>query len=409
MLNYIWAGFFIIAGCIAFIKLIFFNDITIFKTIVKSTFDMSKTAFELSLGLTGVMTLWLGLMKVGEKGGAIRIIAKILTPFLKRIFPDIPKDHPAMGSIVMNFSANMLGLDNAATPMGLKAMKELQEINPEKDTASNAMIMFLVLNTSALILIPVNIMVYRAQLGAADPSDIFIPILITTFCSTLAGLLSVSYYQGIRLINKEVLTFLGSVTVIIASIIVYFSSQPQSVIETQSSLFANIILFSIILSFIGLGLKNKLPVFETFIDGAKEGFSICVKIIPYLVAMLVGIAVFRASGAMELLVDGASVFITFLGFDTEFIPSLPTAFMRPFSGSGARGLMVDAMTTYGADSLVGRITSIMQGSTDTTFYIIAVYFGSISIKKTRHAIKCGLIADIAGMIAAIVIGYYFFG
>ena len=370
---------------------------------------MSKTAFELSLGLTGVMTLWLGLMKVGEKGGAIRIIAKILTPFLKRIFPDIPKDHPAMGSIVMNFSANMLGLDNAATPMGLKAMKELQEINPEKDTASNAMIMFLVLNTSALILIPVNIMVYRAQLGAADPSDIFIPILITTFCSTLAGLLSVSYYQGIRLINKEVLTFLGSVTVIIASIIVYFSSQPQSVIETQSSLFANIILFSIILSFIGLGLKNKLPVFETFIDGAKEGFSICVKIIPYLVAMLVGIAVFRASGAMELLVDGASVFITFLGFDTEFIPSLPTAFMRPFSGSGARGLMVDAMTTYGADSLVGRITSIMQGSTDTTFYIIAVYFGSISIKKTRHAIKCGLIADIAGMIAAIVIGYYFFG
>ena len=408
VLNVIWIGFFLIAFVVAGVKLVFFDDTEIYTAMVASTFDMAEVAFEISLGLTGVLTLWLGLMRVGEKGGVIAALAKVVRPFFHRIFPEIPRDHPVHGSIIMNFAANMLGLDNAATPLGLKAMQELQELNPEKDTASNAQIMFLVLNTSGLTLIPISVMVYRAQMGAANPSDIFLPILLTTFFSTMAGLISVAVVQRINLFDRVVMSYLGGLTAVIAAIIYYFSRLPPEEVELVSTVVANVMLFGIIALFIFMAAVRRVNVYEAFIEGAKEGFPVVIKIIPYLVAILVAIGVFRASGAMDLLVSGIGWGFTALGMNTDFIEALPTAFMKPLSGSGARGMMVDAMQTHGADSFIGRLTSTFQGSTDTTFYIIALYFGSVSVRKTRHAIACGLIADGTAIVAGIFIGYLFF-
>jgi spore maturation protein SpmA len=407
-LNYIWISFFLIAFVIALIKLIFFQDTEIFPALVESTFDMSKTGFEISLYLTGVLSLWLGLMRIGEKGGMVHALNKIVGPFFRRLFPEIPESHPAMGPMLMNFSANMLGLDNAATPLGLKAMEGLQELNPHKETASNAQIMFLVLNTSALTILPINIMVYRAQMGAADPSDIFIPILLATFFSTLAGLISVAIYQRINLLDPVILLYVGSITGLIVLIIWYFSGLTQDQIGVISKVASNVILFSIIITFILMGIFRKVNVYEAFIEGAKEGFEIAVKIIPYLIAILVAIGVFRTSGALSYLVQGLTWFFGQLGIDTAFTPALPTAFMKPLSGSGARGMMLEAMKTHGADSFVGRLVSVMQGSTETTFYVLAVYFGAVNIRKTRYAVTCGLIADLAGITAAILIAYLFF-
>lgn len=408
-LNYIWIAFFLIGFVFALIQLIFFGNGEIFNEIVNSTFTNAKTGFELSLGLTGVLTLWMGLMKIGENGGIVNIMSKLIGPFFRRIFPDIPRNHPAYGSILMNIAANMLGLDNAATPAGLKAMKEMQDINPKPETASNPQIMFLVLNTSGLTIIPISIMVYRAQLGAVNPSDVFLPILLATFFSTLAGLISVAIIQKINLLDKVVLAYLGAMTAVIAAIIYWFNTMPQEQIMKVSTLSANMILFSIIIAFILLALRNRVNVYDSFIEGAKDGFNIAIKIIPFLVAILVAIGVFRSSGAMDFLVSGIGKFFAFLGFDTQFIDALPTALMKPLSGSGARGLMIDTMTTHGADSFVGRVASIVQGSTDTTFYIIAVYFGSVGIKNTRYAVGCGLLADFVGITAAILLGYLFFG
>ena len=409
VLNYIWIAFFVIAFIIALVKLIFFGDVEVFPAMMNSTFDNSKTAFEISLGLTGVLSLWLGIMKVGEKGGVINLFAKVLSPVFTKLFPDIPKGHPATGSIFMNIAANMLGLDNAATPLGLKAMEQLQEINPKKDTASNPMIMFLVLNTSGLTLIPVSIMVYRAQQGAAQPTDIFIPILLATFFSTLAGVIVTSLYQKINLLNKTLLLTLGGMCALVAAIIWGFSQLDKDQMNVVSTLVANILLMTVIVSFILAGVRKKVNVYDAFIEGAKDGFKTAVVIIPYLVAILVGIGVFRASGAMDMLINGLAWCVDALGIDTQFIGALPTALMKPLSGGGARGLMVDAMTTYGADSFVGRLACIFQGSTDTTFYVLAVYFGSVSIRYTRHAVACGLLADLAGIISAIFIAYLFFG
>jgi spore maturation protein SpmA len=408
VLNYLWIAFFIIAFVIGLVRLIFMGDTQIFPAMMNGTFDMARSGFEISLYLTGAMTLWMGMMRVGEKGGIVTIMAKAVGPLFRRLFPEIPKDHPVTGSIMMNLAANMLGLDNAATPLGLKAMTELQEINKEKDTASNAMIMFLVLNASGLTIIPVSIMVYRAQQGAANPSDVFIPILLATFFSTLAGIIAVSLYQRINLLNKVVLTYLGTFTLVVSSIIWYFSTISQEQINTISSLAGNLILFAIIISFIILAFYKKINVYETFIDGAKDGFTIAVKIIPYLVAILVAVGVFRTCGAMDFLVGGIRDLVAFLGLDTKFVDALPTAFMKPLSGSGSRGMMVETMKTLGADSFAGRLSCVFQGAADTTFYIVAVYFGSVSIKKTRYAITCGLIADLAGVIAAIFVAYMFF-
>jgi len=408
VLNYIWIAFFIIAFVVGLIRLVFLGDVGIFPEMMNSTFEMAKTGFEISLGLTGVMTLWMGLMKVGEAGGIVKQLSKAVGPLFHRLFPEIPKDHPANGSIMMNIAANMLGLDNAATPLGLKAMTQLQELNREKDTASNAMIMFLVLNASGLTIIPVSIMVYRTQLGAADPSDVFIPILLATFCSTLTGIITVSLLQRINLLNKVVLLYLGSFTLLVSGIIWYFSTIPQEQVSTISSVAGNLILFTIIISFILLALVKKVNVYDAFIDGAKEGFGIAIKIIPYLVAILVGIGVFRACGALDFLVKGIGQMVAYFGFNTDFVEALPTAFMKPLSGSGARGMMVDTMKQYGADSFAGRLSCIFQGAADTTFYIVAVYFGSVGIKKTRYAITAGLIADLAGVIAAVSVAYLFF-
>ena len=408
VLNYIWIFFFISAFAIALVRLLFFGDTEIFTAIMQSTFSNAKTGFELSLGLTGVMTLWLGIMKVGEKGGMVKILSKIVGPFFEKLFPDIPKDHPVNGSIVMNLAANMLGLDNAATPMGLKAMEQLQELNPKKDTASNSMIMFLVLNTSGLTLIPISVMVYRAQLGAADPSDIFLPILLSTFFSTLAGIIAVSIFQKINLFNKVIITYMGGLSLFIAGIIYGFMQISPESVSTYSSVFANVILFTIIILFIGLAVFKKINVYDTFIEGAKEGFGIAIKIIPFLVAILVSIGVFRVSGAMDYFVDGIAWLVNSAGLNTDFVPALPTALMKPLSGGGARGVMIETMNTYGVDSFAGRLAATFQGATDTTFYIIAVYFGSVSIKNTRYAITAGLIADFAGIIAAIFIAYLFF-
>lgn len=375
---------------------------------MNSTFDSSKAAFEISLGLTGVLSLWLGIMKIGEKGGVVNVLAKVLSPVFTRLFPDIPKGHPVTGSIFMNVAANMLGLDNAATPLGLRAMEQLQELNTKKDTATNPMIMFLVLNTSGLTLIPVSIMVYRAQMGAAQPTDIFVPILLATFFSTLAGIVVTSIYQRINLLNRTMLLTLGGMSAVVAGIIWGFAQMDKAQMNVVSRSVANILLMLIIVVFILAGMRKKLNVYDAFIEGAKEGFTTAVRIIPYLVAILVGIGVFRASGAMDMLIDGIKWLVSTLGGNTDFVGALPTAFMKPLSGSGARGMMVDAMTTYGADSFVGRLACVFQGSTDTTFYILAVYFGSVGIRYTRHAVACGLLADLAGIVAAIAICYMFF-
>lgn len=409
VLNYIWIAFFLIAFAIALFRLVFLGDVEVFPEIINSTFSSSKTAFEISLGLTGVLSLWLGIMKIGEKGGVIDLFARVLSPLFTKLFPDIPKGHPVTGSIFMNLAANMLGLDNAATPLGLKAMEGLQELNPKKDTASNPMIMFLVLNTSGLTLIPISIMVYRAQMGAAQPTDVFVPILLATFFSTLAGIIAVSIYQRINLLNRTILLFLGGMSLVVAGIIYAFTQLSRTEIDTYSTTGANVFLLLIIIGFIVAGLRKKVNVYDAFVEGAKEGFSTAVRIIPYLVAILVAIGVFRASGAMDYLIGGIESLVKLCGINSDFVGGLPTAIMKPLSGSGARGLMVDAMTTYGADSFVGRLACIFQGSTDTTFYILAVYFGSVGIAQTRHAVPCGLIADAAGIIAAIFICYLFFG
>ena len=407
VLNYIWIAFFVIAFVIALFRLVFMGDMEVFPEMMNSTFDTSKTAFEISLGLTGVLSLWLGIMKIGEQGGVINLFARLLSPIFSKLFPEIPKGHPVTGSIFMNIAANMLGLDNAATPLGLKAMEQLQDLN-KTSTASNSMIMFLVLNTSGLTLIPVSILVYRAQMGAAQPTDVFIPILLATFFSTLAGIVVTSIYQRINLLNRTILLTLGGMCAAVAGIIWGFSQMPKDQMNTVSTLVANILLMVVIVSFILAGVRKKVNVYDAFIEGAKEGFQTAVRIIPYLVAILVGIGVFRASGAMDMLIDGIGWCVTACGGNNDFVGALPTALMKPLSGSGARGMMVDAMTQYGADSFVGRLSCIFQGSTDTTFYILAVYFGSVGIKNTRHAVPCGLLADLAGIIAAIAIAYLFF-
>lgn len=408
VLNYIWLAFFLVAFVIAAFRLLFMGDVAVFPSMIDSTFEMSKTAFEISLGLTGVLTLWLGIMKVGERGGVVALVAKVLSPVFVRLFPDIPKGHSVTGSIFMNISANMLGLDNAATPLGLKAMEQLQQLNTKKDTASNPMIMFLVLNTSGLTLIPVSIMVYRAQMGAEQPTDIFIPILLATFFSTLAGIVVTSIYQRINIINRTMMLALSGMSIFVAAIIWLFGSMSKDQVGVVSTNVANILLMLIIVSFILAGMRKRVNVYDAFIEGAKDGFSTAIRIIPYLVAILVGIGVFRASGAMDMIIDGVRWLVEACGMDGDFVGALPTALMKPLSGSGARGMMVDAMTTYGADSFVGRLSCVFQGSTDTTFYILAVYFGSVGIRYTRHAVACGLLADLAGMIAAIAICYMFF-
>ena len=408
VLNYIWIAFFLIAFIVALVKLIFFADFTVFPAIMQSTFDTSKQGFEISLGLTGVLSLWLGIMKVGEKGGVVNALARLLGPVFARLFPDVPKGHPVVGNIFMNLAANMLGLDNAATPLGLKAMEGLQELNAKKDTASNPMIMFLVLNTSGLTLIPVSIMTYRFQCGAAQPTDIFVPILLATFVSTLAGIIITSLYQRINLFNRTLLLTLGGMSVFMASIVWIFSRMDAATMNIAGSTTANVLLFLIIILFILAGIRKKINVYDAFIEGAKEGFSTAVRIIPYLIAVLVGIGVFRASGAMDWLIDGLRQLVAWTGAPSDWVGALPTALMKPLSGSGARGMMVDAMNTYGADSFVARLSCVFQGSTDTTFYILAVYFGSVGVRHTRHAVACGLLADLAGVIAAIGICYLFF-
>jgi len=407
-LNYIWIAFFLIGFLVALGQLIFAGNTEIFNTLVNSVFSNAKTGFEISLGLTGVLTLWMGLMKVGEKGGMVAILGRLFGPLFLRLFPDLPKGHPAYGSIILNFSANMLGLDNAATPMGLKAMKEMQDVNPEKERASNSQIMFLVLNASGLTIIPISIIVYRTQLGAVNPADIFIPILIATFFATLVGLISVAIIQKINLFDKVILAYLGGLSAIVACVIYYFNSLPKEQITAVSTFAANFILISIIMSFILLAAIKRINVYDAFIEGAKDGFGIAIKIIPFLVAILVAIGIFRASGSLDFIIKGIELFVGWLGFDTKFVGALPVAFMKPLSGSGARGLMIEAMTNYGADSFVGRLACTLQGATDTTFYIIAVYFGSVGIKNTRYAIGCGLLADLAGVIAAIFVAYLFF-
>ena len=408
VLNYIWIAFFVVAFFVALCKTIFFGDTEIFTALVNSTFDSSKSAFEIAIGLTGLLAFWLGIMKIGEKSGMINSLSKFLSPVLCKLFPDIPKGHPALGSIFMNLSANMLGLDNAATPLGLKAMDQLQELNPKKDTATNPMIMFLVINTSGLILIPISIMMYRAQMGAAQPTDIFIPTLITTTISTMVGITVVSISQHINLFNKAILSLVGGIAVFFSLLMWLFITVSRETMGTYSTLVANIILFGIIITFISWGMWKKANVYDAFIEGAKDGFNTAVRIIPYLVAFLVGIGVFRASGAMNILVDGIGYLVGLTGVDTTFVGALPTALMKSLSGSGANGLMIDTMQQYGADSLVGRMSCVVRGASDTTFYILAVYFGSVGITKTRNAVTCGLLADLSGIIAGILISYLFF-
>lgn len=409
ILNYIWIAFFIIAFVVALIKLLFLGDMGVFTEIMNSTFDTAKTGFEISLGLTGVLSLWMGIMKIGERGGMVDLFAKAAAPLFTKLFPEIPKGHPAAASMLMNISANMLGLDNAATPFGLKAMADMQTLNLKKDVASNPMIMFLVLNASGLTLIPVTVMVYRAQLGAVNPSDVFIPIMIATFLATLVGVIAVCIKQRINIFNTAILGFFGSLSAIIIATILIFNSMTQEQISVISSLAANLILFTIIVLFILKGMNKKINVFEAFIDGAKDGFSTAVKIIPYLIAILVGIGVFRASGAMDFLMTGLKALVAPIGFDTRWVDGMPTALMKPLSGSGARGMMIDTMKIFGADSFAGRLSSVLQGATDTTFYIVAVYYGAINVKNSRYTVPYALLADFAGVIAAIFITYLFFG
>lgn len=408
VLNYIWIAFFVTAFVIATVKLVFMGDVSVFPAIMNSTFDSAKTAFEISLGLTGVLSLWMGIMKIGEKGGLVNVLAKSLSPLFCKLFPELPKNHPVIGNIFMNISANMLGLDNAATPLGLKAMEGLQELNPQKERATNPMIMFLVLNTSGLTIIPVSILVYRAQMGAAQPTDVFIPILLATFASTLMGIIVTSIYQRINLFNRTILLTLGGACLFIATLVWGFSQLDKEEMNVWSTTIANVLLFGIIMTFILSGVIKRVNVYDAFIEGAKDGFTTAVRIIPYLVAILVAIGVFRASGAMDFLIQGISSLVIACGGDADFVGALPTALMKPLSGSGARGMMVDAMATYGADSFVGRLSCIFQGSTDTTFYILAVYFGSVGVRDTRHAVTCGLLADVAGILAAIGVAYLFF-
>lgn len=409
VLNYIWIAFFIVAFIVALCRLIFMGDIETFNATVNSTFASAKTGFEVSIGLTGVLTLWMGLMKIGEQGGMIQLFSRAINPLFSRLFPDIPKNHPAGGSILLNLSANILGLDNAATPAGLQAMRELQEINPKKDQASNPMIMFLVMNASGLTLIPVSVMTIRAQMGASNPADVFVPIMIATFLSTMIGVLAVCIKQKIKIFDKVILGTFGSVALIIAGVIWAFNKMDPKQTETISSLIASIILFSVIIIFILSGVRKKINVYDAFIEGAKDGFSVAVRIIPYLIAILVAIGMFRASGAMDFLIDGLKYGVSFLGFDARWVDGMPTALMKPLSGSGARGMMVDAMNTFGADSFVGRLAGIFQGSTDTTFYVVAVYYGAVNIKNGRYTIPYALLADLVGVITAIWIAYIFFG
>jgi spore maturation protein SpmA len=409
VLNKVWGAFFLVAFLVGVIKSLFLGDHEVWAAMVGASFDLAKTGFEISLGLTGIMCLWLGIMKLGEKGGAIDILARAFGPLLKRLFPGIPEGHPAMGSIVMNMAANMLGLDNAATPLGLKAMQELQEVNPKPEEASNDQILFLVLNTSAVTVIPTTILVYRAQMGAADPTDVFIPMLIATFCSTMVGLVVTAAVQKLKLWDPVILAYLGSLTLFVLGIIVYFSRLDRETMQAQSSILSNFVIFTLIVSFVLLAAWKRQPLYDVFVEGAKDGFKVAVSIIPYLVAMLVAIGVFRASGALDFLLDGVRWAVGGVGLDTRWVDGLPTALMRPLSGSGARGLMLETMEAHGADSFSGRLVSIIQGSTETTFYILAVYFGSVGIRKTRHALPCGLAADVTGAVAAILLCYFFFG
>jgi len=408
ILNYIWIGFILIAFVVACVQCFFGGNTDIFMQVMQAAFGSAKTGFEISIGLTGMLSLWLGILKIGERGGAINILSRMVAPFFSKIFPDIPKGHPAMGSIFMNLSANMLGLDNAATPLGLKAMRELQELNPDKEKASNPMIMFLVLNTAGLMIVPISILTFRQQLGAANPADVFLPILIATFCAAITGLIIVSIIQKINLFNRVVLLTLGGLISLVGGLIYLLSRLPKEDISKYSNFAAYFILFSIIVGFIGMALRSKINVYDAFIDGAKEGFHVAIGIVPYLIAILIAIAMFRASGAMDYLIYGVKYLVSLTGINTDFVEALPTALMKPLSGSGARGMMVDTMKMYGADSFVGRLSCIIQGSTDTTFYILAVYFGSVNIKNTRYALGCGLLADLAGIVAAILLGYLFF-
>ena len=409
VLNYIWIAFFVIAFIVALLKLVFMGDTTIFPAMVDSTFDTAKSAFEISIGLTGMLALWLGIMKVGERAGLVNFLARILSPVFTRLFPDIPKGHPAAGSIFMNIAANMLGLDNAATPLGLKAMEQMQELNPKKDTATNPMIMFLVLNTSGLTIVPVSILAYRAQQGAAQPTDVFIPILLATAVATLVGIIATALYQKINIFNRTLMLTLIGMVLFIAVVVWGFSQLSGAMMNVVSTSVTAILLMTIIVGFLIAGMCKRINVYDAFIDGAKDGFTTAVRISPYLVAFLVAIGVFRASGAMDWLLDGIKWVVAATGCDTQFVDALPSALMKPLSGSGARGMMMEEMTTFGADSFVGRLACLFQGSTDTTFYILAVYFGSVSVKYTRHAVACGLLADLAGIIAAIVLCYMFFG
>jgi spore maturation protein SpmA len=409
VLNKVWGAFFFIAFAVGITKSVFFGDWGIWAAMVSAAFDLSKTGFEIALGLTGIMCLWLGIMRLGEKGGAVDLMARAFGPLLRRLFPGIPDGHPAMGGIVMNMAANMLGLDNAATPLGLKAMKDLQEINPEPEQASNDQILFLVLNTSAVTIIPATIFVYRAQMGAADPTDVFIPMLIATFCSTMVGLTVTTAVQRLRLWDPVILAYLGGLTALVVGMIVYFSGLDRETMQLQSSVLSNFVIFSVIVWFVFLAALRRQPLFDTFVEGAKDGFKVAVGIIPYLVAMLVAIGVVRASGALDLLLDGVRWSVELIGLDTRWVDGLPTALMRPLSGSGARGLMLETMESQGADSFAGRLVSVIQGSTETTFYVLAVYFGSVGIRRARHALACGLAADAAGVVAAILVCYLFFG
>ncbi len=409
MLNALWIGFILVAFLIACFKLIFLGDAGIFAALVKALFDSSKTAFEIALGLTGVMALWLGVMKIGERAGMLDLLTRGLAPLFKRLFPEVPPNHPALGAMTMNMGANMLGLDNAATPLGIKAMQELQKLNPTPDTASDAQILFLVINTASVTLLPVTIFTYRAQMGAADPTDVFVPLLITTYIGTLVGLLVTGLYQRLHLWNRVTLSYLGGATAIIGGLVVYFGSLDAAEMTRQSSILSNVLLFGLVSTFLLMAVWRRVNAYEAFIEGAKEGFQTAVMIIPYLVAMLVAIAVFRASGALELLMNGMRGVILGFGYDARWVDALPTALMKPFSGSGARAMMIDTMQTHGADSFAGRLASIVQGSTETTFYVLAVYFGAVGIKRVRHAVTCGLIADVAGILAAIGMAYLFFG
>jgi len=409
MLNKIWGSFFFIAFLVGLSRWLFLGEAEVWAAMVAAAFDMAKTGFEIALGLTGVMCLWLGIMKLGEAGGAIDLLAKAFGPLMRRLFPGIPEGHPATGSIVMNMAANMLGLDNAATPLGLRAMGELQELNPQKDTASNDQILFLVINTSAVTLIPITIFVYRAQMGAADPTDVFIPLIIATFCSTMVGLLVTSVVQKLKLWDPVVLAYLGGMTAVVAALVFHFSRLDREAIDYQSSLLSNFAIFGVIIAFLFLAARRRVPLYETFVDGAKAGFQVAVTIIPYLVAMLVAIGVLRASGALDLVLNGVRWGVEGMGIDSRWVDAIPTALMRPLSGSGARGMMLETMEALGADSFAGRLVSTIQGSTETTFYVLAIYFGSVGIKKTRHAVGCGLAADLAGVIGAILVTYLFFG